>query len=390
MIHCSNVELIVVNEMRMLGYVGLIVLVALVERYSLSRDGNRIKLQSRNQSKISIVTLTILSVLFGLYSSVGMSIAQTEDRIVYARTFFENITDFHTVGLNFLYKILTPFSNNPKILFFTVAFLSVFLILLAHRLNNDAQPNTLLYLVLSQCFIYSFYLLKQAPAIGLAALATTMLLQEKTLLSLLFLVLAILFHESALIIIPVFILILFADIPWVRRSSYVLMILVVIFFIPFARVTIGVLGKFAPIYLADLPFYFGDEGLVAESMNLPTTVKGFPFYLITIYGFRRRKEYIGSIRHYDKYMIMSFFVSITFLLSAYMYWMWRFGTFFYFPVFVFASQLASVNKDDKQDKLFSLLLMVSLGFITMRYLYRLFYVFGVLDVVSNFNLYSHI
>ena len=68
MIHCSNVELIVVNEMRMLGYVGLIVLVALVERYSLSRDGNRIKLQSRNQSKISIVTLTILSVLFGLYS----------------------------------------------------------------------------------------------------------------------------------------------------------------------------------------------------------------------------------------------------------------------------------------------------------------------------------
>ena len=202
MIHCSNVELIVVNEMRMLGYVGLIVLVALVERYSLLRDSNRIKLQSRNQSKISIVTLTILSVLFGLYSSVGMSIAQTEDRIVYAQTFFENITDSHTVGLNFLYKILTPFSNNPKILFFTVAFLSVFLILLAHRLNNDAQPNTLLYLVLSQCFIYSFYLLKQAPAIGLAALATTMLLQEKTLLSLLFLVLAILFHESALIIIP--------------------------------------------------------------------------------------------------------------------------------------------------------------------------------------------
>ena len=63
MIHCSNVELIVVNEMRMLGYVGLIVLVALVERYSLLRDSNRIKLQSRNQSKISIVTLTILSVL---------------------------------------------------------------------------------------------------------------------------------------------------------------------------------------------------------------------------------------------------------------------------------------------------------------------------------------
>ena len=154
------------------------------------------------------------------------------------------------------------------------------------------------------------------------------------------------------------------------------MILVVIFFIPFSRVAIRISGTLIPQLLTELQSYIDDTGAMKVSLNIPTTVKGFPFYLITIYGFRRRKEYIASIRHYDKYMLMSFFVSITILLSAYMYWMWRFGTFFYFPIFVFASQLASVNKDDKQDRLFSLLLMVSLGFFTLRYLWRIFYIYG--------------
>ena len=171
-------------------------------------------------------------------------------------------------------------------------------------------------------------------------------------------------------------MILCADIPWVRRSSYILMILVIFLFKPFTKVAIGVLENLVSGNLARLSFYFGDTGLINDPVNILTTIKGFPFYLITIYGFKRRKEYINRIPHYDKYMIMSFFVSITILLSAYMYWMWRFGTFFYFPIFVFASQLASVNKDDKQDRLFSLLLMVSLGFFTLRYLWRIFYIYG--------------
>ena len=366
----------VVSVMRILGYIGLIVLVALVERYSLYKDGNKIKLQSRQQSKISIVTLLLISTLFGLYSLASAHIPYISDRGVYASAFSENGDDYFTIGLNQLYKFLILFSNDPKILFFTVTFLCTFLVLLAHRLNDDAKLNTLLYLVLSEFFIYSFYLLKQAPAIALAAIAITMLLQEKKLLSLLFLVLAILFHESALILIPVFILILFADIPWVRRGSYILMGLVVIFFMPFTKVVVGLLEHLALESLSDLSFYFGNAGLIGEPVNIPTTLKGVPFYLITIYGFKRRKEYINRIPHYDKYMIMSFFVSITILLSAYMYWMWRFGTFFYFPIFVFASQLASVNKDDKQDRLFSLLLMVSLGFFTLRYLWRIFYIYG--------------
>ncbi len=366
----------VVSVMRILGYIGLIVLVALVERYSLYKDGNKIKLQSRQQSKISIVTLLLISTLFGLYSLASSHIPYISDRGVYASAFSENGGDYFTIGLNQLHKFLILFSNDPKILFFTVTFLCTFLVLLAHRMNDDAKPNTLLYLVLSEIFIYSFYLLKQAPAMALAAIATTMLLQEKKLLSLLFLVLAILFHKSALIIIPVYLMILCADIPWVRRSSYILMILVIFLFKPFTKVAIGVLENLVSGNLARLSFYFGDTGLINDPVNILTTIKGFPFYLITIYGFKRRKEYINRIPHYDKYMIMSFFVSITVLLSAYMYWMWRFGTFFYFPIFVFASQLASVNKDDKQDRLFSLLLMVSLGFFTLRYLWRIFYIYG--------------
>ena len=366
----------VVSVMRILGYIGLIVLVALVERYSLYKDGNKIKLQSRQQSKISIVTLLLISTLFGLYSLASAHIPYISDRGVYASAFSENGGDYFTIGLNQLHKFLILFSNDPKILFFTVTFLCTFLVLLAHRMNDDAKPNTLLYLVLSEFFIYSFYLLKQAPAMALAAIAITMLLQEKKLLSLLFLVLAILFHKSALIIIPVYLMILCADIPWVRRSSYILMILVIFLFKPFTKVAIGVLENLVSGNLARLSFYFGDTGLINDPVNILTTIKGFPFYLITIYGFKRRKEYINRIPHYDKYMIMSFFVSITVLLSAYMYWMWRFGTFFYFPIFVFASQLASVNKDDKQDRLFSLLLMVSLGFFTLRYLWRIFYIYG--------------
>ena len=169
---------------------------------------------------------------------------------------------------------------------------------------------------------------------------------------------------------------LFADIPWVRRSFYILMVLVVIFFIPFSRVAIRISGTLIPQLLTELQSYIDDTGAMKTSLNIFTTIKGLPFYLITIYGFRRRKDYIGIIQHYDKYMIMSFFVSITILLSAYMYWMWRFGTFFYFPIFVFASQLANANKDDKQDRLFSLLLMVSLGFFTLRYLWRILYIHG--------------
>jgi len=366
----------VVSVFRMLGYVGFIVLVAVVERYSLHRDGNQIKLQSRQQRNISIVTIILLSLLFGLYSIASTRIPYALDRGVYAKAFSESRVDRSTIGLNMLYRILIPISNDPRILFFTVTFLCTFLVLLAHRMNHKAKPNTLLYLVLSEFFIYSFYLLKQAPAIALAAIATTLFLQEKKLLSLLFLVLAILFHESAFIIIPVYVLILCADIPWVRRGSYILMALVVIFFIPFSRIAIRVSGTLVPKLLTELRSYIDDTGAMKVSVNILTTLKGIPFYLITIYGFRRRKEYIDRIQHYDQYMIMSVFVSITVLLSAYMYWMWRFGTFFFFPIFVFASQLASVNKDDKQDRIFSLLLMASLGFWTLRYLWRMFYLNG--------------
>lgn len=365
-----------VSLFRMLGYIGIIILFALVERYTLYRDGNRIKLQSRQQYNVSIVTIILLSLLFGLYSIAITRIPYALDRAYYALTFSENWVNPHSVGLNLLYAILIRISSDPKILFFTVTFLCTLLVLLAHKVNHEAKLNTLVYLVLSEFFIYSFYFLKQAPAMALAAIATTLLLQEKKLLALLLLVLAILFHESALIIIPVYILILFADIPWVRRSSYILMVLVVIFFMPFTKVLVGLLEKLALESLSDLSFYFGNAGLIGEPINIPTTLKGVPFYLITLYGFRRRKEYIDRIQHYDQYMVMSVFVSITVLLSAYMYWMWRFGTFFFFPIFVFASQLASVNKDDKQDRLFSLLLMASLGFWTLRYLWRMFYLNG--------------
>ncbi|MCK9524295.1 MAG: EpsG family protein [Proteobacteria bacterium] len=365
-----------VSVFRMLGYVGLIVLVTVVERYNLYRDGTRIKLQGRQQHNISIVTLALISLLFGLYSIASTRIPYALDRAYYVAHFSEDWANSLTIGLNSLQKILILFSNDPKILFFTVTFLCAFLVFLAHRVNRDAKPNTLLYLVLSEFFIYSFYFLKQAPAMALAAIATTLLLQEKKLLALLLLVLAILFHESALIIIPVYILILCADIVWVRRSSYILMGLVVIFFIPFSRVAVRLLGILIPNLLSELQKFIDDTGAMRQAINIPTTLKGVPFYLITLYGFRRRKEYIGLIQHYDKYMIMSVFVSITVLLSAYMYWMWRFGTFFFFPIFVFASQLASVNKDDKQDNLFSLLLMASLGFWTLRYLWRMFYLNG--------------
>ena len=122
--------------------------------------------------------------------------------------------------------------------------------------------------------------------------------------------------------------------------------------------------------------YFDTTGQLQNEINIFTVFKGLPFFIITIYAIINRKSLYNKIKNYDKYILLSIVCSLTYLMSLYMYWTWRFGVYCLFPVFSFFSQIVKYHTNSKEKNFVCLIVMFLLLFITIRYLIQCFYTYG--------------
>ena len=344
------------------------------EENELNKNGRK------NSRMIPLLCIIIFCCFLGYYAIICGSYPYKSDRLNYAFRFADSFylpaVKAESFGLYLFEIFLHIFTYEPKMLFFAVSFLFLFLTLIAYNSSDSATPDVLLLLGLSQYFIYSFYLIKQSIAVAFITLSFVMFEKNKKTIAILSIILAICFHESAWIVIPVYLAIYFSKHKTIRVIVYLILIICTIFFKQINQFIVEIATKIVPSLSYQIAGYLNDEGGIVEGNNIVTIFKGLPFYFITVFGFMKRKVLKEKLKNYDKYLFLSVFVSATIILSSYMYWMYRFGIFFYFPAFVLAVNILKEIKDNNEKILFWLGTYVVSFVLVLRLLIQFYFNYG--------------
>lgn len=337
-------------------------------------------IKMKEKKKYALALLITGIILFGLYGNLSAPHPYSLDRENYALRFanevFSNKVKASSLGLYYVEKVLHIFTYNPEVLFFTVAFLYILITLKAYK-EYECDSKVFFILMLTSYGLYGFYMYKQCFAVALASLSFAYFTKKKYTKSIITLILAMTFHEAAWIVGLIFVcLIATKKSKLLRTIVYILMMLFVIFYAQINQNIIKTMIGISPSLGIQLEEYLSDEGGMIIDYNYFTIIKGMPFYMITLYGIIYRKKYMNEIENYDYYLFISIFTSLTIMLSLYMYWLWRFGTFFYLPSIVFFINLYNKNKDKKIDKNYCLMIKLVFLVLMLKLLIQYYYIYG--------------
>lgn len=346
----------------------------IIKNYKL--NGSKIIINSNKSSmNFSKLGIIVCSVIFGLYSVIVSVKPYASDRGYYVALFGNHSLEYQlTKGYAFFTKIIYCISDNPDFLFFSVGFIIMLMALTLYRKYEHSNYLGLLLLLFSLYFIYTFHLLKQGIAIALGAFCITNIINKKFAKAVIYGVISVLFHESALILIMISMVLIGAKSKFLRFVEYFTLIIFTVGFAVFAQRFSNIIGILSPSLNIELGEYFNKLSL--SSAGFSTAVKGLPVYIITIIAIIKRKQLQNLIKNYNNYMILACFTSFTYLLTAYMYWMYRFGLYSMFFVCMFFGQILE-NLSNKKEKIFYIFTVYGLTFfLTLRYLFQMFFHFG--------------
>ena len=330
-----------------------------------------------NSRSIILGSFLIICLLEGIYSFIcGPYHVYLADRRVFANRFVGGYyTKAASIGLYYLQDFLRLFTNNPDVLFFVVAFIFMAATLLAYNTSKDSRPMALLYMCMSQYMLYGCYQLKQALAAAFAGLAIVLFLDNKKALSIIASVLAIMFHETAFVLVPLFIVIYGSKSKIIKYSSYAFLILFVFFFSRFSMVGIRIFTNLIPDMANQVSIYLDETGGLETGGSILTAIKGLPIYYITYIGFSNRDRLRNRIINIDKYLLICVFASVATLSTTFMSWMWRFSELVYFPVFIFAALMRD-ELETKRKREYDLIICFSLAIFTYRKLIMSYFIYG--------------
>lgn len=330
----------------------------------------------QNETNNNIENMLIIAILIGGYSLICSASPYSMDRENYAYYFSKGVTGSMTIALNVIAELLHVLTYDEDIFFFFISFLTTIIFFVAYLLYGEIKGNAVLIIGCSQCYIYSFYLLKQAPSMALASVAIFAAFHKRYGVALGALIASIMFHEAAIVLIPLGILLAFAEKKPVRIFIYICSIMAILLFAPLTATLITIISELLPSLFIQIEGYVNENGNLVQEFYLMTIIKGIPYYLICFYAIIKRSTLYKKIKYYDKFLLMSVFASVATILSAYMYWMWRFGAYFYFPVLIFAYEIIQCM-ESKKKRIFSYVgLCGILLFLTFRYLYQIFFLYG--------------
>ena len=338
------------------------------------------KYENGKKKLINIFLLVILIMLMGIYSIICGPKDNIGDRYNYELRFIDDyylpVVKKGSLGLYYIECFLHIFTHNAKVLFFAIGTLYYILTIIAYKNYKEASPLIILLLGMSSYGLYGFYLFKQCIAIALIAISFSFYFKGQKKTSYIFIFLATIFHEAAWIIIPLYIALSFDTKKiFYRIIIYCAFLFVVIFFEQINNEIIKIFSLIPGIG-SQISDYLNENGEMIVNYNFFTIVKGFPYYLITLYGILNRKKLKEKIKNYDKYLIISIFCSLFSILSLYMYWMWRFAAFCYFPMFVFAVNLYKADTNFKNKSTYMFILVFSLFALNLKLLIQYYFIYG--------------
>lgn len=317
------------------------------------------------------INIILISFLCGAYSKFLGIQEGLPDRINYAYNFLYRYPDYYASlgtllksntepGYLLMNMIIRKFTQNPEWQFFWVALITSLINLYVVSRISRRYKIVVLLTMLSMFFFQSTYLLRQAMAVAFFNLAFLMYLEGKKLKYILFSIMAALFHVTAVIALPIYYIFRYA------KSNKIYLPVFVGFAFLFAL--------FGPVFttvVVRVPLigqYIGVEELkyVIGHGSLSSVLKGFPFYIITLFSLLNRKALAQKLKYANILIISSAIYSMCWILNYNMYWFFRFGWFLMLPTLILVPELFCLIRDSKERLFIGSIFWLSLIMVTYR------------------------
>lgn len=338
--------------------------VGLVLTYLFARkpcNDGLINMEKKDYLEIPIRIIIFFAALYTLYNvsctyGKDISIKGEGDRFVYYLQFIGELNS--TAGMTCVLRIIRLFTDNFNVVLYFTTFVCCCMFFLAFNRSSGVTVLSIVFFLLTEMIVgVTFVNLKQSFSVGFAYLALAICLnKEKSIVNeagvWLLIVAAILFHVTAVILIPIYFLIRFTD--WQKKHLYFVVIIFVLcmaFMKSLGLFAADILVKINPYsaLAAKLNEYFVDESFTLSKSTF-VFIKGAPVYIISIIGIIKRRHLRESIDNYDSYLLLSIFGSVFYLCSARIYWMYRMIYYFYLPISIFIGQIIKKGLKTKLDR----------------------------------------
>ena len=294
--------------------------------------------KSATPRKMSFLMIIVISLLFTFHNYYVTTVLSfmPGDRMNYVQN-FDYGRESPSLGLTGIMLLIQSYNGDFNTLLYYTTFVCMFITLLAYRYSREATPNALLVLMLSQYIQMTYDGLKQSYASAFATLMLVILLKEHTIkrdiTCIILIVMAILFHVSSFILIPIFLWIRFKS-HFNSRKLLLPLLIASIAFIQLLFILSYVLSSFVPVLSEKIDDYFfsDNEDQYSAAMSI---IKGVPFYIIAYIGYKYRDKLVNKIYHYDGYCLIAMLCAFMFFMNVYNAWMSRFTYYFQFVSYIF-------------------------------------------------------
>lgn len=326
----------------------------------------------------SILLVALLFTLLNIYCTLN-SVSMGSDRINYNMNFM-GVRKSPSVGLELIFSLVRMFSNRIETVFYLTTFLCCCIVFWAYRNWWDADSKAIVFLLSTNFVFFSFTGLKQIYACAFAALFFSLCMKPRTLkrdiMSISLIIFACAFHSTGFILIPIFVSFLILD----DNTKYtkiiiISMLLLLIFMKPIFMVVARWITKIFPYLATKIYEYFASETRQMDEGSTIAFIKGFPYYILLLWGGLNRKKLLSKFKNYDKYLILSALGTVFAISSVISYWLSRFVYIFYLPMGVFYSILMRYESRNNRCIIGFLIIGSSL-FFTLRSVALTFINFG--------------
>lgn len=263
------------------------------------------------------------------------------------------------IGYYFLNKVIRFFSENEASIFITVSFIILYLVFLT-IMRDSNKPELSLFLFISMYFYSSsFNMMRQYISISIIFYATRYIIEKNFSKYLKFVILASMFHISALIMIPFYFLL---NYKYSYRQYFILFLLSIIgvYILPYA---LGVASAIIPKLSAYKGSIFMNKGI--SILNIVPII--IPFTISLIF----KDKIIKINKSSEVYINAIFFSFLITTMSLKFIFLYRFSIYVYIYSIILIPQLIDLFSYKFRPILYLLIIsfynLIYIGMLSANY-----------------------
>lgn len=339
--------------------------------YTSATCTKNLDISTSTNNRIPMVKSIIISVILANYSAYLATSGVLVDASRYAWSFLFRYPQYYgsittlinaptEPGFLIVNMLVSKLTDNPFWLFLLIASITTFInIYCMFKLDKKYVVLILLYLI-SMYYFQTTYLLKQTLAVSFGNLAILAILQNRRKGYVIYSLIALTFHSTAIILLPMYFLFKIRNYKKAYVNSFIIFLVLFLGFSP-------VINNILP----NIPYvnqYLNIENttLVTSDGSFATILKGVPYYIITVFGFIKIKQLNRNMKNANVFIIFSLLYSMSWLLTYNFYWSFRIGWYFLFPTIILTSNLIKNITNKNEKMLGAIIIYTSLVIVTIR------------------------